>query len=137
MDRKKVKIMFGCIKTQTPVKSTADRGKEDDRRKEKQIIDTETIQDTNLNINPGFREEWRVAIIIHSDLQAVMFLYLVVELGGSAKFTILCYPEGIVLVARVNLKGEGTAVQGSIFIVIPYLKLEDKMTLGLVLLGRG
>lgn len=63
-----------------------------------------------------------------------MFLYLVVELGGSAEFTFLCYPEGIIFIARMNLIGEGTAIHGGIIIVIPHLKLEDKVTLRLVLL---
>ena len=61
-----------------------------------------------------------------------MLLYFVVELGRRAQFTFLCYPEGIVVVARVNLEGEGTAVHWGV--VVLDLKLEYQVTLGLILL---
>lgn len=64
-----------------------------------------------------------------------MVLDLVVELGGRAELPVLRYPEGVVVVAGVDLEGEGAAVHRGVVIVVPNLKLEYQVTLWLVLLG--
>lgn len=64
-----------------------------------------------------------------------MVLDLVVELGGRAELPILRYPEGVVVVAGVDLEREGAAVHRGVVIVVPNLELEYQVTLWLVLLG--